>query len=485
MTPELLAKTWSIGRTVADKTLRATTQRAVRTVASPTVERRWPTGDRPLRHKRLHHQVFHNTMIANVKYLRGNTCCEIYATDFGWSRAFPIAKIAEVHETLDLFLSRYGIPEALVSDNHNVYIGGIFKKKAKEAGVFCKVTDPYSQWQNRAEGEIREIKRLAGQWMVQTKRPRILWDYTIELASIVRSHMALDLIKLNNEVPETIMMGQTADISFICEHEWYSWVYFNDKDQAQFPDQKVALERYLGPTEPEVGSVLTAKILTASGEVVQRNSLRRLTHEELSSDENRKERDTFDEAVSRRLGETFKKESELATSFGISVITPEYEMYDNDENKQEAVPDIDEIVGQNEYDPENYNGYITSQVLLPKEDEFKVGTVVKRSVDENGKPSGKSNDNPILDTRTYEVEFDDGEVLEYAANVIAENLYSIVDNEGNRHVTMDSIVDHKKNDKALLKYEAFVELKGKRVRKVTTKGYLHKFLFQLFDTTLL
>jgi hypothetical protein len=103
MTPEILAKIWNIVWTVAEKKLRATTQQTVRTVASPTVERRWPTGDRPLRYKRLHHQVFHDTMIANVKSLRRNTCCKINATDFGWSRAFPIAKIAEVHETLDLF----------------------------------------------------------------------------------------------------------------------------------------------------------------------------------------------------------------------------------------------------------------------------------------------------------------------------------------------------------------------------------------------
>jgi transposase len=218
------------------------TQRAVQTVASPTVERRWPTGDRPLRYKRLHHQVFNDTMIASVKYLRGNTCCEIYATDLRWSRAFPIAKILEVQKT-DLFLSRYGIPEVLVSDNHNAYLGGNIKKKAKKAGVFFKLTDPYSPWQNSAEGEIREIKRLAGRWMVQTKSPRRLWDYTIELASIVQSHRVLDLIKLDNEVPETIMMGQTVDISFICKHEWYSWMYFNDKDRAQFPDQKAVLGR--------------------------------------------------------------------------------------------------------------------------------------------------------------------------------------------------------------------------------------------------
>jgi hypothetical protein len=47
----------------------------------------------------------------------------------------------------------------------------------------------------------------------------------------------LGLIKLNGQVPETIMMGQTTDASFICEHKWYTWVYFNDKDRAQFQEE--------------------------------------------------------------------------------------------------------------------------------------------------------------------------------------------------------------------------------------------------------
>ena len=84
LTPEVLATTWGIGLTIAKKTLEATTQRAVKTVANPSVERRWPTGDRPLRYRKLHHQLFHDNMKAQVKSLRGNTCCEIYATDFGW-----------------------------------------------------------------------------------------------------------------------------------------------------------------------------------------------------------------------------------------------------------------------------------------------------------------------------------------------------------------------------------------------------------------
>jgi hypothetical protein len=79
--------------------------------------------------------------------------------------------------------------------------------------------------------------------MVQIKSPRIIWDFAIEFESIVRS---LDLVKLDNEVSETIMMGHTADISFICDIEWFSWVYFKDKDRAQFPDQKVVFGQYLG-----------------------------------------------------------------------------------------------------------------------------------------------------------------------------------------------------------------------------------------------
>ena len=410
-------------------------------------------------------------MKSKTKSLRGNTCCEIYATDFGWSRAFPLQKESDVHESLDLFLGRYGIPEALVSDNAKSYIGGTFRKKAREAGIFCKLTDPHSPWQNRAEGEIREIKRLAGRWLVKSKSPRRLWDHCIELASLVRSHMALDMYKLQGQVPETVMMGQTADISFLCQFKWYEWIYYNDT-AVQFPDQKVILGRYLGPTEPEVGSVLTAKILTKSGEIIRRNTLRSLTEQEVNCDDNRKERNSFDEKVGQRLGEPFK-EPELESSFDVSVTTPEYEVYDDDEEtKPDALPEIDKLVGsQEEYDPEGYNGYITAEVLLPKGDEFRVGTVKKRKADDNGTPIGKSHDNPILDTREYQVEFDDGDVLEYSANVIAENLYSSVDSEGRRHVILDSIIDHKADASAMEKADAFTELKGKRIRQMTTQGW--------------
>ena len=55
---------------------------------------------------------------------------------------------------------------------------------------------------------------------------------------------------------------------------------------------------------------------------------------------------------------------------------------------------------------------------------------------------GVANDNPILDTRTYQVEFPDGEVSEYAANIRAENIWAHHDPDGSQNVLLESIVDY-------------------------------------------
>jgi hypothetical protein len=79
---------------------------------------------------------------------------------------------AEAHETLDLFLGRFGIPEGLIFNGAKSYTGGEYRKKAKQAGISCKLIDPYSLWQNRAEPEIREVKQLASKWTVVSQCPR-------------------------------------------------------------------------------------------------------------------------------------------------------------------------------------------------------------------------------------------------------------------------------------------------------------------------
>jgi hypothetical protein len=103
------------------------------------------------------------------------------------------------------------------------------------------------------------------------------------------------------------------------------------------------------------------------------------------------------------------------------------------------------------YDPDLMDSYLTAEVLFPRGDDMKFGKVVHHLTDENNLPIGKANDNPILDTRKYIVAFDDGEQLEYAANIIKENIYAQVVPEGRKYMLTDSIINHRKHEIAVPK----------------------------------
>ena len=97
------------------------------------------------------------------------------------------------------------------------------------------------------------------------------------------------------------------------------------------------------------------------------------------------------------------------------------------------------------------------ELALPRDGaEVQFGRVAKRLRDKDGLPIGTANDNPILDTRMYEVEFQDGHRASLAANAIAENLFAQIDDEGNRHVLFSEIVDHRTNGKQVMQQDAFV-----------------------------
>jgi hypothetical protein len=107
--------------------------------------------------------------------------------------------------------------------------------------------------------------------------------------------------------------------------------------------------------------------------------------------------------------------------------------------------------------------------MLPRGVYMLLGTVRQRATNEIGAPIGTTNDNPILDTRVYEVALNDDIVLEYSANVIAENLYSQVNQEGHLLVLLDLILNHKKSHAE--ETSNFITVKDRKCRRVTTKGW--------------
>ena len=105
-----------------------------------------------------------------------------------------------------------------------------------------------------------------------------------------------------------------------------------------------------------------------------------------------------------------------------------------------------------------YDKYVNEDILLPKDGEYlQSARVVKCVTDKVGNPIGNFQINPLLDTRVYEVMFGDGSKQQFAANVIAENLWSEVHDDGHHHQILDCIIGHRSDDKAISKgYEIYM-----------------------------
>ena len=134
----------------------------------------------------------------------------------------------------------------------------------------------------------------------------------------------------------------------------------------------------------------------------------------------------------------------------------------------------DQVTEADNYTPDILNDtYLGMELALPRDGEGpEFARVTKRLRDKDGLPIGTADDNPIIDTRLYEVEYLDGHKASLAANAIAENLFAQVDDEGNRFITLDSIMDHRVDGTQLTADDAFITShNGGRRRKETTKGW--------------
>ena len=116
---------------------------------------------------------------------------------------------------------------------------------------------------------------------------------------------------------------------------------------------------------------------------------------------------------------------------------------------------------------------VGAQLVLPSKDgERQVLTkVISRKRDADGKVVGKSNSNPILDTRIYQVEFPDGAVAEYSANIIAENILSQVDSDGYTHSFLSGILGHRSTSEAVTVEDGLIHTKSGSKPITTTKGW--------------
>jgi hypothetical protein len=114
----------------------------------------------------------------------------------------------------------------MVMDGAKEQTLGDFRRKCRKASSHIKQTEPHSPWMNMAENGVRELKKASARQMLKKHSPKRLWDDCLELQAYIKSHTAGTDFGLNGKTPETMLSGETADISEFAEFGWYDWVKF-------------------------------------------------------------------------------------------------------------------------------------------------------------------------------------------------------------------------------------------------------------------
>ena len=478
-----LSKLWGIGIKAAERTIESTTQLSRRDIIG-NISRR----DRTKVHQRRYRQLdgylgrfSSDTFFSKCKSLRGNNCFQLFTNRASFTKAYPMESKGDAGYALNRFIHEVGVPTEMHTDGSKEQGLGRWKRTCQKHSIYRTWSEPYSPWQNLAEKAGGIIKSRCRDMMRRTNTPVVLWDYCIEYNSDLRSLTASNNVELAGRTPFEKVMGYTPDISEQVEFEWYQWVWYNDP----VAQDRTKLGRWLGPAH-NAGQGLAYYTLTQTGEVVMRSTVIPLANDEHTKPTIKERQEKFTEDIEKVIGNY----SKIAPDLTVQKPANDHDIYhevlfDVDDHSddllvQEIDPDDLPVVMPYHDDLKNLDApcaalkdsLLGAEVMLPTPQGLINGKVKRRKVD----PStnllvGTHHENPILDTRTYEVEMPDGTYNDYSANVLIENIMASVDDQGLTPMILDDIIGHRFNSDCVKKNDGwYTTPQGSRRRKITTRG---------------
>ena len=454
VTPTELARRWGTSEIIADATLKATTQRGIRQLESP-LSRRFRTRQTHLNYSFLRANVYSDTFFFTTKSVRGFTCAQIFVTNTYFAQTYNMQSKSEAAYKLELFVQEYGLPKMLLTDNAMEETRGEWEKVVTKLLIPQRTTEPHSGWQNKAEAEIRELKKQLRRVMHKYRTPEPFWCFALTYVCKIRQVTSRPVLQYRT--PVEILTGDTPDVSEYIHFDFYSWVKY--RDPVMSPEEPLQLGKWLGVAQ-NVGQAMCYYVLKSTGYVITRTTVRPLLTEELTNEAERKARDDFDDKMKDKHG-VFDPTSIRADEFTMNDETE----FDNEEQEDEEME-----VEQND-DVHGPEPLLHAEVLMAKDDELEIAKVIGRKKNADGTYKGRAHRIPTLDSRIFEVEFGDGEVRDVTYNFILQHLHSKLDDEGNVVQVFREIINHRKNKDALDKADQWKARSGKKYKVKTVRGW--------------
>ena len=474
MSAEVLADRFGIGLERARQTLKATTQRGTRSALLP-ISRRY-RADRQFGVKRLNGKFATDTIWGNNKTLRGNVASQIYSHKCGFNTAYHLDRASgnNIGFSLSNFVSEYGAPEQLTFDGAPSQTGRntYFQDTIRKYDIKYHVSGPRRPNENPAEGNIREIKKKWYRIQAKTNAPDRLWDYGISYVCETGNLTVNSSRYSNGRTPIECITGDTPDLSEYIDFGFYDWVTYRQNAGLG----KIEIGRWLGVSH-KVGKLMSYWILPESGIVMSCTTVQRVTHLEKQTDEYKKRMNDFQKTLDEKLlldssiipG---KVTHDIPSSLMLSLENEDDEFLD-EFNRVIKDPDLTDEIDDHPSEYGVKDTYLGMELGIRRDEEGLHHALVKRrAVDDDNKPIGRPSNNPLLDSRQYEVEYSDGTIEVLTANIIAENLLAQVDDQGHRHLMIEEIEDHRKNRDAVSKEQGTITTPfGLQRKKKTTIGW--------------
>ena len=197
---------------------------------------------------------------------------------------------------------------------------------------------------------------------------------------------------------------------------------------------------FILPSQPKTGET---KVLSCS-------TVHNLTEEEQQDPKVKAEMEALDLSIKSRLGTASIEENKEYE--GVFIEDPIIYEDISDPDLVNAEPIEEDALMPDVEDFESTDScyqYISASVMLPKYGGFSRALFMRRKQDSDRNIIGYHHSNPFLDTCIYEFQFHYGYISKYAANLIAENLYSQIDPGGNDFLLLYDILDHKSTNNAV------------------------------------
>jgi hypothetical protein len=124
-------------------------------------EHRLKTSQAHLRYPSLNITIYSDTLFPSLKSIRGYTCAQLFTDGYCFVHIYPLKRKGDAHHALLQFMQDVGIRKGLLTDCAPKEMRGEWGQVVKKYHIKAKVMEPASPWQNRAQAEIREVKKLA------------------------------------------------------------------------------------------------------------------------------------------------------------------------------------------------------------------------------------------------------------------------------------------------------------------------------------